>query len=273
MVLIMKFEKASRKSHYYDEDRIVIGDNYFMVMDGATPLLKTGIKPSEASWFVSFIKSHLAKNQENILEKLDKISLLAYQKFLQLSQNSNPQYFPSAGLAWIEINGDIVDAYTIGDCEIAIKYKNDNVKRIIDYRLPKLDAYALECLKAKAKENNKSIKESLEDIKDILLNNRMLMNKEQGYPVFTISNEPNFQYNHLKIELSKIKEIYIYSDGITQAFDELKIYSSCEDLFSHEVNITELIRQIVNVANSDPELNRYPRFKKNDDISIIKITF
>ena len=70
MVLIMKFEKASRKSHYYDEDRIVIGDNYFMVMDGATPLLKTGIKPSEASWFVSFIKSHLAKNQENILEKL-----------------------------------------------------------------------------------------------------------------------------------------------------------------------------------------------------------
>ena len=168
--------------------------------------------------------------------------------------------------------GNIPSKYR-AQVEAVEKNKNDNVKRIIDYRLPKLDAYALECLKAKAKENNKSIKESLEDIKDILLNNRMLMNKEQGYPVFTIANEPNFQYNHLKIELSKIKEIYIYSDGITQAFDELKIYSSCEDLFSHEVNITELIRQIVNVANSDPELNRYPRFKKNDDISIIKITF
>lgn len=36
----MNIEKQTRKAHYYNEDRYVIGQTYYMVMDGATPLQK-----------------------------------------------------------------------------------------------------------------------------------------------------------------------------------------------------------------------------------------
>ena len=37
----MKITTRTRKSHYWNEDRFVLGTNYFMVIDGATPLIKT----------------------------------------------------------------------------------------------------------------------------------------------------------------------------------------------------------------------------------------
>ena len=37
----MKITAKTRKSHYWNEDRFVLGKDYFMVIDGATPLIKT----------------------------------------------------------------------------------------------------------------------------------------------------------------------------------------------------------------------------------------
>ena len=70
----MKIEKATRKSHFYNEDRYIVGDNYCMVLDGATSLVSSGIKPTEGSWFVSRIKGNLPKKCDDVIEKLEYIS-------------------------------------------------------------------------------------------------------------------------------------------------------------------------------------------------------
>lgn len=114
----MNIEKQTRKAHYYNEDRYVIGQTYYMVMDGATPLQKNGILPSEASWFVSFIKNQLKPTEQNVVEKLNFIAREAYCEFNRLTHTVNPDYYPSAGLAWVEIKDRKIICHTIGDCEI-----------------------------------------------------------------------------------------------------------------------------------------------------------
>ena len=36
----MKIDALTRKSHFWNEDRFILGNNYYLVIDGATPLIK-----------------------------------------------------------------------------------------------------------------------------------------------------------------------------------------------------------------------------------------
>ena len=268
----MIIEKKERKANRFNEDRIVIGKNYFLVIDGATPLVKNNVKPTEASWFAGFIKKNLKKNDGNLINKLNEISKKAYKQFAKISI-LNKKYFPSCALAWVEINNNKIVAHTIGDCEIVIKYKDNTLKRLLIEDLPKLDNGAIQQMVNVAKEKNISVKEARKHINDILIENRKLMNKPNGYSIFTIDNNPDFKFSTYEEDVNKIKEIYVYSDGISQAFDELKIYDSWEELFKNDVRLSKLIKRIVKKAKSDVNYNKYPRFKLIDDISIIKIVF
>lgn len=274
----MKITKGIRKSHNYNEDKIIIGNNYFMVCDGATPLYKIGIKPTEAAWFVTYIKKHMPKNCNNVIEKLNDISKEAYKEFFKLNElnhiNKNDiLYYPSCGIAWVELKDDDLYVYTIGDCEAVIKTKENEIIRIILPILPKLDNEALSKIIDYKNKHNLSIKEATGKCIDVLLENRKLMNKENGYTAFSISDNPTFKYTKHIFKKENVKELYLYTDGITQAFDELKIYNSCEEMFKESIDINEEIKKIEKRAYEDKNCNIYPRFKTIDDIAIIKIEF
>ena len=268
----MKIEKITRKCHYYNEDRYVIAKNYFMVMDGATPLIKNGILPSEASWFVSLVKKHLPDYCEDVISQLNSISKLAYDKLKQLNVPEQSEYLASAGLSWIELKDNTVTAHTIGDCEVTVRLKNGEVVRVYQNQLIKLDSIALQELKTIAKQKNIPVNMAMKDIKPTLIKHRKLMNKPNGYSVFTPSSNPAFNFSEMQFNKEDIAEIYIYTDGLSQAFDELEM-CSYEKLFSKSVNIKNIVDKIVKKAFSDKNCNKYPRFKTIDDIAIIKITF
>lgn len=268
----MKLEKLIRKSHYYNEDRIVIGKNYFMVMDGATPLKKNGIKPTEAAWFVTFIKNLLPQTCNNIIEKLNEISVKSLQQLKDWNIAIQDQYLPSSGLAWVKLEGDMISANTIGDCEVTIRFNSGEIKRIYQTELIALDDIAVKEMVRIAKEKNITMREARKCINDVLIKNRLLMNKENGYNVFTPSEKPQFKFTTAKFNVKDIKEIYIYTDGISQAFDELQIYKSHKNMFEKSFNIKEEINKIVKAAYLDKDFELYPRFKTIDDIAVIKIT-
>lgn len=275
----MKVEKVIRKSHFYNEDRFVVGDNFCMVIDGATALQKTNLfKPTEASWFVSFVKERLKGKTVGVYEKLCEISKQAFYKFNDtLSKNKfnleNLSYYPSAGISFAEIKNDKVDIYTIGDCEAVIKLKSGKVIRLIQPQLPELDKTALEKIIDLKNKKRFKMKDAIRECSDILLENRKLMNTPDGYSVYAPSLTGEFNFLKETFNLSEIEEIYLYTDGIAQAFDELKIYSNCEEMFSKSLDIRKEVEKIVKQANLDKECEKYPRFKVIDDITIIKITF
>ena len=275
----MKVEKIIRKSHFYNEDRFVLGDNFYMVIDGATALQKTNLfKPTEASWFVSFVKQKLKGKKRGVYQKLSEISRQAFYKFNDiLSKNSfsldDLLYCPSAGISFAEINNDKVDIYTIGDCEAVIKLKSGKIIRLIQPQLPELDKIALEKIIELKNEKRFKMKDAIRECSDILLENRKLMNTPDGYSVYAPSLTGEFNFLKETFNLSEIEEIYLYTDGIAQAFDELKIYSNCEEMFSKSLDIKKEVDKIVKRANLDKECEKYPRFKVIDDITIIKMTF
>ena len=273
----MKIEKATRKSHFYNEDRYIVGDNYCMVLDGATSLVSSGIKPTEGSWFVSRIKQSLPQKCDNVIEKLEYISKKTYAEFIELSKidskTDSVLYYPSAGLSCAVVKDNKVQIFTTGDCEAVVKLKDGKIIRHIFPMLAELDKVALDMMIEYKKAHGVSMLNARKALNGVLIENRKLMNKKGGYPVFTVSDKPDFEYIKAEYNIDDIKEIYLYSDGIAQAFDELQIYSSCEEMFSGEVDIYKEIEKIEKRAKSDKTCEKYPRFKVIDDIVIVKMTF
>ena len=67
----MKITSKTRKSHY--EDRYIISDDFLMVIDGATPLIKSN-NFNEACWMVNYIKKNINKYKGKVLDRLYQIS-------------------------------------------------------------------------------------------------------------------------------------------------------------------------------------------------------
>ena len=63
----------------------------------------------------------------------------------------------------------------------------------------------------------------------------------------------------------------MYSDGFSQAFENLKIYPSHKKMFEQITNIDNEIVKIVKVSFDDIKFDKYPRFKKIDDITVVKV--
>lgn len=267
----MKIEKITRACSLHNEDSFIIDDKFIMVMDGATSLEKTPLQPTGGAYLVNKISTCLPKLKGDIIDRLDVVAKDVYQT-LKKDNLTNLKMLPSAGLAWIEFEGDEVIVHTIGDCEAAIVAKDNKVTRIIIKDLLKLDAQALDELVKVSKRENICIKDCRPLINDILVKNRMMMNTPEGYSIFAPSNCPDFKYSTNVFLKNDIKEIYLYSDGFADAFTTFNLYKSAEDLFSKSVDINKVVNEIVNAADNDPLCNNFPRFKFIDDITAIKIT-
>lgn len=267
----MKIEKYTRKSHYFNEDRYVIDKDFIMVMDGATSLEKSDLKPTSGAYLVNYTKKELPKLSGTVIERLSIISKNIYNI---LSQNNtiNERILPSCGMSWVEFFGRKVIIHTIGDCEAFIVKKDNTSERIVINDLLVLDSISINEIISKSKEKKITIKEARPLINETLIKHRLLMNKENGYSVFSPSINPDFKYSSHEYNIDDIKYIYLYSDGFADAFTTFNIYKSAEQMFSKKRNIKKIINKIALRANNDKDFNKYPRFKLIDDITIVRIS-
>ena len=264
----MKIIAKTRKSHFWNEDRFVIGKNFLMVIDGATPLIKEN-NFNEACWLVNYIKKNIEKYQGAVKERLHQIAIDAYNELPVKIKDED--YLPSASLSYIEYDDIYFYAHTLGDCEVTFITKDNQIIRCYSDDLYKLDNIALNELIKIAKEKNINITKARPFINDILIKHRKLINKENGYTAFALTDKPIINTKEYKISRENVKEIYIYSDGFSQAFESLNIYSSHKEMFKVSLDIEAEINNIVDVSFRDPFANKHPRFKKIDDITVIKV--
>lgn len=259
--------KASYKSHVYNEDRILIKDNLFIVMDGASSLTETDKRPTSASWLVNRLKKELSKRIDDVV---DKLYFLSKSLYLEYGSPRNTLYLPSCGMSICEVKGEKVRFLTIGDCEVAYLTKDGKINFVKYDELNALDNKAIEEMVNVSKKESIPMLEARKMINNLLIHNRKLMNRENGYQVYTISDNPNFRFKELEEDIDIIKDIYIYSDGYAQAYSTLGLYSK-EELFSKDLDIVEVKDRILETWCSDAKCERFPRFKKADDISVVKI--
>lgn len=260
----------TRKSHRWNEDRFIKGKNYCIVIDGATPLIKSGLF-NEARWLADYFKNNVSKYGGTIKNRLLTLCGNAYRDFP--AEIKNADYLPSAGACWAEWDENYVYIGILGDCEITALTNDGKIIRYFDGRLRQLDEIAIEKMVSAAKEHGTTVLQARKFINDILIKHRKRANKPDGYPALTISPDSNFHESAFRLIKEDIKTLYLYSDGFSQAFENLKIYPEHTDMFRQIKNIDEEIEKIVTRSFSDPNCDKYPRFKKIDDITVVKIDF
>ena len=160
----MKIYAKTRKSHFWNEDRFVIGDNFLMVIDGASPLIKNK-KFNEARWLVSYLKVHLKNYKGNIKEKLLELNKEAYLNM----PNKEEDYLPSASMSWIEWDNKNYYINVLGDCEVTCITNNNKVIRYYDDTLTKLDDIAIEKMIKISKEKQIDILSARPYVNDMLI--------------------------------------------------------------------------------------------------------
>lgn len=265
----MNVFSKTRKAHCWNEDRFINGRNYFIVLDGATPL-KSNADFNEARWMVDYIKSRIKSCNGSVKEKLAALSSNAYHDLPIKIKDDD--YLPSASCCWVEFNQNILTACVLGDCEVTVKTKVGAIIRCFSDELSKLDNIALnKLIEICAQKNTSQIIESRKFINDILIKHRKLANKPNGYSALTLSPTPIINEKSFAFPVEDIAEIYLYSDGFSQAFEHLQIYKSHQEMFEQINDPGEEICKIVKASFEDRSGAKHPRFKIIDDITVTKI--
>lgn len=266
----MKIYAKTRKSHRWNEDRFIVGKNYAVVIDGATPLKKLH-SFNEAHLMVDYIKKHFNRYDGSVKYRLKKLCEDIYRELALTAYDKD--HFPSASACWVEASGATLSIGILGDCEVTAISKDGHIQRCFDDRLDILDKKALTEMINIATEKNIPMNMARQYIEETLVKNRRLANQPNGYSVLLPS--PNVEINEKKFEIktNDLKCVYLYSDGYSQSFTNLKIYSTHEEMFQKTTDIDEEIKKIVQISYSDDSCDLYPRFKKIDDITVVRIDF
>ena len=265
----MKIVYKTRKSHSWNEDRYVIGDSFYMVIDGATPLIKNE-KMNLACWMVTYLKKHINRYNLPIKERLEKLAKDAY--FDLGIDTDDVSYLPSASISYLEQDDEYFYASSLGDCEVTFRLKSGEIVRCHSDELTHLDNISIKELIDASVSNNIHVLEARPYITERLIKHRKLINQPNGYSAYTISPNLELKPKTLKLKKSEVSEVYLYSDGFSQAFEYLHIYNSHEEMFNKSLDIDEEIKKIEKESFSDPYCDKHPRFKKIDDITVIKIS-
>ncbi|MBE5737215.1 MAG: hypothetical protein E7348_02320 [Clostridiales bacterium] len=264
----MKEQHFTIKSHFYNEDRFLVTNTLFAVIDGATGLTdeNTFNKASKASKLAGFVKSQLANYKgTDIIDFLHSLSILAFEK--------GHTKDCSCGISIVKVNEKTVELYCLGDCPILYQNKNGEVHTFTQTKLPKLDKIALNQMMDYAKANNISIKKARKYIDHTLKKHRALLNTPDGYWVFAPSEKPNFTVDTITIEKEQLKSIIVCSDGFAQCYNKLNIFENEKQLFESQLSVKDICLKVQRISKADKDYNLYPRFKLFDDTTVIKLDF
>lgn len=259
---------------------------FVILMDGATGLGKNnkiveGL--TSAEWYVEFIMQQLTKKfsenpresikkvtKECIIEVTEKIREFEEAKGIKLAEYEKP----SSSLAILRQNRGLTEIFLLGDTETIVGYKNGDIERLINFNqiaLQKNDNMVLKRMKEIAEQRNCDVIEAREDeeIQKMLQINREKKNRQCEGVYWTCGTTPEAveHAGYFKIENEIIDRIILATDGFDYSmlgFDEKEIYNQLK-----KNSAEDIASQIRALEEEDNRCNKFVRFKKSDDLSLI----
>lgn len=254
------------------------------VLDGASGLtgrVLTGY-PSDSAWFSyrlgTNLRGLLHRDDLGILEALRDAGDLTANEYKSITANESVarEDEPSAALAIVKwgcsCDEDVLEAAVLGDCLCVVDRKDGSTEILKDNLLSGFDNQAIDLLGKYIHDEGLSFKEAREKINDMLIENRLLRNREDGYWIADISC---MGYPHAEIRresLSNIQGIFLCSDGFANAVS-MGVCSNLNEL-ANEVKQgrgQEILNALRKAESSDSEIVEHPRFKKSDDATFVYV--
>lgn len=277
------FKSICEPGNKINEDIAFAGKNIGWVLDAATGLTKEKLTSgdSDGAWFVAQWEEYLKRNTDNMDSSLEDIIYNGIHEVKNKFEDEVkekkilPVQKPSASIAIIRIK-EKIEYLLIGDCTMLVKYKNEEVQKIKDTLLDKLDKKAINEMEKIRKEKNLSFAEAREEINPMLIKHRCLKNTDDGYWTLEFEEEALKHSLTGTLKIEEVSEILLLSDGFASLFES---YNYCDEknifIENERVGLEKLYLTIREIEERDSDISMFPRFKKGDDASAVyyKINF
>ncbi len=261
-----------------NEDGVGHGKDYCFVLDGASCLGgKNVIDPlSDAAWMtrnvIDALCSLLDKGDSRPTKELlyEAISPLRkkYVEALQKKGIEAPKDSPSACFALFRKRGGKLEFFGLGDCVGVAKLPSGENFWSLDKNLPALDNQVLLKMQEISKSTGISILEAKKACNDMLIENRLLRNKQGGYWILDLLSDEGIENaREFSWDLTKPVIAGAFSDGFAQLCEVFGQYEGYTKLFEamQKNDLEEMFARLCALQNADADCNEYPRFKLRDD--------
>lgn len=262
-----------------NEDGYLVDKNFFMVVDGATGVttpLVAGNQPLTPKWLtqqiIARIKIHYVGHFYGIENPASALQRIADQIVLDHPVIAKEEFrlrVPSAAVAGISRNRNQWYGWRLGDCEIF--YENEKGEIHSLFPASTLKALDQKLISKMMFYINRGLspEEARKTIRPSMITNRSLANRSYGYGIFR-PEKGTTKMLEIKMIPKNSPAILIASDG----FAALKDYN--REIFDNAVSgkrlaLKEALEIIRGLESNDPSLTIYPRLKRSDDATAIRV--
>lgn len=260
------------------EDAIGYGKNYCFVIDGASCLSgRNVVHPvSDSAWMAERVCHDLSvlldeNDPRPTRELLLEVVAQVRREYLQALQSIGidaPEDSPSAGLALFRQREGKLEFFGMGDCVGVASLPDGSNFYALDADLPRLDNQVLQKMQQLHLQTGISMAEAKKSCNDLLLQNRCLRNKPEGYWILDLLTDDGIHNAQEEVwELNAPVCVGAFSDGFAQLSEIFKQYENYISLFEamQTKDLEEMFQSLCRLQDADADCSQYPRFKLRDD--------
>lgn len=256
-----------------NEDYVAVGSTYAVLLDGASGITGTRVLPhhsgSDAQWFSHFVGDRICEYLDMSREVVDSIHLAVKDSHDFIDKHGvtdNEELFPSSTLVVVSVSGDSVGIVSLGDSPVFTCLKDGSLVTMSDVRIAELDQAAVDAMVDRSRCNAMTGVQKRAAVNDILLSNRQLKNKPNGYWILDPSGVALEHLNVMQFPVEDVGYVCAMSDGLERAFDLFGLADPATFLATAtRESFDELIVRLRAEERQDPDFDRYPRLKMHDD--------
>lgn len=258
-----------------NEDYVVVGSTYAVLLDGASGITGTRVLPhhsgSDAQWFSHFVGGRICGYLDAFRGIVDSIRLAVDDSRIFIGEHGvtdNEDLLPSSTLVVVSVAGGLVDIVSLGDSPVFIGLKDGSLVTMTDSRIAELDQTAVDAMVDRSRGRAMTGVQKRAAVNDILLANRQLKNKPDGYWILDPSGVALDHFNVMQFSVEDIDYVCAMSDGLERAFDLFGLADPAAFLAKATCeSFDELVVRLRAEENLDPDFDHYPRLKLHDDAS------
>ncbi len=228
-----------------NEDTYGISSNHLWVIDGVTDKTKTKFfsTVSDAEFFSKSFSQKLLdvtkyditiENSKALVEAMEKLYKKVGKK--EFSQEEK-LYQPSFTIAMVSFIGNEMCIDILSDCFVYLYTKRHTIRKFTDERINRI-SQKTQKVRDYIIQNNIPKEKAKELLYHQKMENRLLMNQENGYWVGTIDGVAfNNMFSHTE-KLNQVEQLLICSDGFNKAFEYNDTLIT--DVFSHNKSLQDI---------------------------------
>lgn len=264
----------------YNEDAFAFGDNFAVVIDGATGLNKIHLSAgtTDAGWMARHLATLLKERLHNTWDPIETIlkdCAAAIQSELDhMGYDSYRQSYPSACVSVLRVNAHALECFYLGDCPILLLPASDrSIKILWDNAVPERDKKVVEWICRESARRGISVSAASRYAADRLRKNRQEMNTPDSYWIFEPTGAGIPHIKRFTCSPKEYSAAILMSDGFFDSINLFQIAACSPDLFASfgAGSAEEIYRKMRQIQMNDEEFDQFPRLKKADDATAIYV--